>query len=441
MADEYTDDTAELQVGHCFADVVEPATWSAFDRAERGTRFTVSGKIAPRESSGQAGVEARAFGWASLRVGLVVPVVSPVRPAVNGLYEVVSAGTSEDQSWPSMGGGVSAQDPNSVPQERQVTVGLALLTGATAEVETTVWLAQYHPTIAPVVYSSGAPRFGYPGDILAPTPAGVSFSIDATRSVVRPNGMTARVQTGAISNNVRATVTSSCGSSEYLAGSPRVEVFAGGTWWPMHGQPPAGYPIRVHNEIVGLELGFPAVAAVPGRNGWPAIAARPQESMKTIRYVNGLPSLSTEFFWNDSGGFMFQAPMTGITVEQADSEVLRFRFTSPRLAIDLSRQTEARGFTCLFRRGVPGYWLWLTKNAELNVGTVFGSAQMDNASNVVGAVTSTFTYTGQKVVTNTTVSGSSFKVNGMGPLVRIEDNASNSRTRSWAHVTSKVVGR
>lgn len=440
MADEeYTNETAELQVGHLFADTVEPTSFAAFRRGETDQRLQVQGKIMPRNVSGQPGVEARALAWASLRPGLVVPVLSPVRPQVNGLYMVESAGTAEDAVWPALGAR-AASSLNATPQHRSVSVGLRQITGESAEAITTCWLSQMHPTSGGVEFGNTRARFGFPGDIVPP----YTGTLDAASpyDLTLPNQLyPSRLQTLAVDANIRVSLTSSLAPFEFLAGSPRIEAFAGDVWHPCHGQPPSGYPLRVSNGLFGIELGHPGFPAIPARAGWPAVPAQPGAPRALVRFApDGTVAQRTEMSFFTDAGFRFMFEPMGVTVEHADSEMIRVKFACRVLDLGGVRQTQGRQYTLVMRRGVVGAWLWASANTSVKVSAAKLEDVTDGAGTpkIVGGRTADFAVMGQKPVSVTT-SGATFSVVDMGPLIRFEGGGSTYRTRAWAQVRSRVL--
>ena len=443
MADEeYTDATAEIQVGHLFADTVNPTSFAAFRRDENDQRLQLTGTIMPRNASGQPGVEARAMAWATLRPGLVVPVLSPVRPEINGLYMVESAGTAEDALWPSLGSRGAAA-VGATPQQRTVSVGLRMLTGNSAQVVTTCWLSQTHPTAADVTLVATNARIGVPGDVVGSLPATATTDSFSPLDLVLPNSaQKGRMQIYHVTANTTTEITTTVEPFEFLAGSPRIDVLAGGVWYPCHGQPPAGFPVRVSNGTMAVELGHPGAPAIPARPGWPSVAATPPRPRALVKLTSsGAEEFRSDMVWFSAGGYNSIELPTGVTVEHADSETVRVKFGCKVIDLLGDRVSVGRQYTLVMRRGVVGAWLWASGSTSVRVQTAKTANVTDDSPSpkIIGAKNAEHAVMGQQVTTITS-DPSTFDVNSLGPgLIRFEGGGGTLKTKSWASVRSRVV--
>ena len=416
-------DKPAVHVGWLTADVAEPTTFTATTPTE-GSTFQLSGVIVPCVEHGQAAVDVRALGWATLTEGMIVPVWSDVRPSIDGIYQVVSAGEATDAAWPAMASRGDIDSGQQVPQERSVSVGLRRLTQETAKVTTSLFGNSYAVS-SPVQFSSTYwPRAGVAGAPEGALPSG--FTLDAYSD----NPLEGRLTRVAFPRLTSLSLTTYARARQFLAGSPRVEVFAAGVWWPMHGQPPAGYPVRLRNGKAGIELPFAARPAVGNSPATPMTEHRLLQFDQSTGELKASPALTISQFLTGMAN-----PST-LTVIHADSETLRVTWMADRDAPFAGGiQTTVTRWEAELRRGEDGFSFWASLRGTMSIAATHNSDVNDGNGHIIGvrAVNSTgITLVGQREVSlGTSVGAGTAQVNDMGQRFRVEVDGASYRTRNY----------
>lgn len=142
---------------------------------------------------------------------------------------------------------------------RTVLVGLRMLTGNSAQVVTTCWLSQTHPTAANVTLVATNARIGVPGDVVGSLPATATTDSFSPLDLVLPNSaQKGRMQIYHVTANTTTEITTTVEPLSFQQ-IPRIDVLAGGVWYPCHGQPPAGFPVDLQRDN-GCRAGTPGSA-------------------------------------------------------------------------------------------------------------------------------------------------------------------------------------
>lgn len=308
--------------------------------------------------------------FASLRSGQILPLYSLVtdkwpRPELDGVYRIEEAGLEHTATVP---------------------WGLRLqkLSGPDASKGTISGLAQYRPWYDGVELALSYARMGVPGSIAY---WDETLAFYDTR-VVLDEGIVRTVAWNHYSpgsSPYRTAHVAVPKVSDWLAGSPRIQVFADGHWWSVHGQPPTGLPVRVHNGRIGVL--FPTL-------GGPM-------QLFTVSTA-GVVSPGKNVTVTNCGPF---APSGGVRVTQASTEIVRIEwaqhFTDTSVTFhQRASVTIRRGADHVDYRSAPfGFNLRVEGNR--------GGDITDTAGKLTGAWAGDFAvYSGNEVTVSTPVAGS-----------------------------------
>ena len=254
-------------------------------------------------------------------------------------------------------------------------------------------------------------RVGVPGDVAAQGP-----TVNADETVDLDEG---RVRTVSHSPLVQAWTAFTCSPGEWLAGSPRIEIQLAGAWWPIHSQPPAGVPVRVHNGRVGFRL----------PTGGSTAAALRINAAGAVDRTYGVTI-------SDTGGLRVPVAAAGVEVVRADSEMVWVRWVQKRQDLAYARQLSGLSSDLVVRRGVSGLTLSMSISSRISIAASNNGAQRDSpVTTTVGAKAGDLYFVGQQ---SCSVSGTTSTLIDSLPLVRIEIGGT-TRTRAWAAPTIWVL--
>lgn len=404
-------------------DAAEPTTISTGGGG--GQEFTLTATLVPCARGDQPLTDARAMAWASIEAGQIVPVTSPVRPALNGLYEVAGDPSTSDMDWPASGRR-GDPDPTAAAQPRTVEVPLRRIAGPTVRASLSVF-GEYFALGPGITWPATTPRVVIPGTAET-LPAG--FGSDPIG--VNPPG--AYAQRFSFSRGVMRSATVLTESAWWYALSPRLEVYAQGQWVPVHGQPPSGYRVRAHNGVVGIEVPYPAVAAEGSAPAEPATPFR----LLVFNVATGAQTTSINV---DRSNFLlgFSQP-SGVTVSTWTPEVLRFGWTERRVNLFGATQVEGNRWEIEMRRGVPYVSMYCNRSVTVNLPTAHVADVNDADTDIVGVKTVDNVYlVGQRSITPTTVPGDPTVSMPLGPRMRFEVGSS-ARSRCFTYPTLTPIG-
>lgn len=381
-----------VRIGWLEAADVETAEWSD------GVTLSLDGVPDAEHSDDDARVawaKATRVSLAGLK-GQTVPVSSDDVSEIDGLYKVVDAGAT---SSPLMLVSGVIQPP---------TITLQRLATGSVKGEVSSAGAML-PVVSPVTFNSTSPRVGVPGDLIAHGP-----SVSDDESVDLDEG---RVRTVAMVIGDPRWSAFACSPDEWLAGSPRIEILIDSVWWPIHGQPPAGVPVRVHNGRVGLRI----------KSGGQAMAA--------LRIAtNGTVDRTYPMSLTDSGGLVGVDETAGVEVVRADSEMVWVSWTQHRNSLG-TRQAAPLTSDLVIRRGMPGFTLSMSKSMDTTITATNNGAVKDTPdTTTIGAKAGDLYFLGQQ---SCTVSGTTSTQINSHPLLRI--GTETFRTRPWAAPSISVI--
>ena len=365
-----------------------------------GISASLEDEVLTLSGSLDAGGLADAFGpraqLASMRSGLILPLYAEEddrfgMTELDGLYELGQVGSEYSPGMP---------------------WAMTLRRLATGSVEGEVSsVGAMFPTLSPAAFGNTWARVGVPGDVAAQGP-----TVTADETVDLDEG---RVRTVSHSPLVQAWTAFTCSPGEWLAGSPRIEIQLAGAWWPIHGQPPAGVPVRVHNGRVGFRL----------PTGGSTAAALRINAAGAVDRTYGVTI-------SDSGGFQGPVAAAGVEVVRADSEMVWVRWVQKRQDLAYARQLSGLSSDLVVRRGVPGLTLSMSISSRISIAASNNGAQLDSpATTTVGAKAGDLYFVGQQ---SCSVSGTTSTLINSLPLVRIEIGGT-TRTRAWAAPTIWVL--
>lgn len=365
-----------------------------------GISASLEDEVLTLSGSLDAGGLADAFGpraqLASMRSGLILPLYAEEddrfgMTELDGLYELGQVGSEYSPGMP---------------------WAMTLRRLATGSVEGEVSsVGKMLPVVSPVVFPATSVRVGVPGDVAAQGP-----TVNADETVDLDEG---RVRTVLHSSLVQAWTAFTCSPGEWLAGSPRIEIQLAGAWWPIHGQPPAGVPVRVHNGRVGFRL----------PTGGSTAAALRINAAGAVDRTYGVTI-------SDSGGFQGPVAAAGVEVVRADSEMVWVRWVQKRQDWGATRQLSGLSSDLVVRRGMSGLTLSMSISSRISIAASNNGAQHDSpATTTVGAKAGDLYFVGQQ---SCSVSGTTSTLIDSLPLVRIESGGTY-RTRAWAAPTIWVL--
>lgn len=329
--------------------------------------------------------------------GLIVPVVSDDVPMIDGLYRVETAATT---STPLMVVAGVIQPPS---------LTLRFLAAGSARGETSVTAAM-RAVVPPVELTDFAPRWGVPGARSGSTTIEDTLDLAEGRCLVL---------NAAVDDQGQAWAAWDCKPSEFLAGSPRVQIQAAGQWWTIHGQPPPGVPVRIHNGRIGLEL--------PHSTSFDL-------GLLTLD-ASGAVTSTTTMNTSDTDGLVGHWPSEGIEVVRADPEMVWVRWSQPRLNLFAVRQGSALRGEAILTRGSRGLALAFGLQVRLDIAAAKGTDITDDAStpNTIGCATDAsgadWRVMAHRTVTTSAPTGVTTRID-KSEFWRIE-KGSNSRTRRW----------
>ena len=365
-----------------------------------GISASLEDEVLTLSGSLDAGGLADAFGpraqLASMRSGLILPLYAEEddrfgMTELDGLYELGQVGSEYSPGMP---------------------WAMTLRRLATGSVEGEVSsVGAMFPTLSPAAFGNTWARVGVPGDVAAQGP-----TVSADETVDLDEG---RVRTVMHSSLVQAWTAFTCSPGEWLAGSPRIEIQLAGAWWPIHGQPPAGVPVRVHNGRVGFRL----------PTGGSTAAALRINAAGAVDRTYGVTI-------SDGGGFLGPVAAAGVEVVRADSEMVWVRWVQKRQDWGATRQLSGLSSDLVVRRGVRGLTLSMSISSRISIAASNNGAQLDSpATTTIGAKAGDLYFVGQQ---SCSVSGTTSTLIDSLPLVRIESGGTY-RTRAWAAPTIWVL--
>ncbi len=289
---------------------------------------------------------------------------------------------------------------------------------------TTSLFGNSYAVSSPVQFSSTFPRAGVAGAPEGALPS--EFTLDAYSD----NPLEGRLTRVAFPRLTSLSLTTYARARQFLAGSPRVEVFAAGVWWPMHGQPPAGYPVRLRNGKAGIELPFAARPAVGNSPATPMTEHRLLQFDQATGELKASPALTISQFLTGMAN-----PST-LTVIYADSETLRVTWMADRDAPFAGGiQTTVTRWEAELRRGEDGFSFWASLRGTMSIAATHNSDVNDGNGHIIGvrAVNTTgITLVGQREVSlGTSVGAGTAQVNDMGQRFRVEVDGASYRTRNY----------
>lgn len=379
---------ARVSVGWVSAGDVSEAEW------DDGIVLTLDGVPDAENSTDEKRVAWAAATTTSLRglVGQVVPVTSVDVPWVNGVYRVKDAGA---RSSPLMMASGLLAAPKLV---------LERLAGGVPHGEIAISGA-YYPVTSPVTHPGAFIRFGLPGRQVVLDPA---MGFDELRDT--PDG---RVHLLGSPVGAQRVASFSCEVGELLAGSPRVEIYGAGSWWPIHGQPPPGVPVRVHNGRVGLKL------PIGGDGALLNVSAA------------GVVTETGYKVWDTSGLVAAQLAVAAEVV-RGDSELLTIRWANDRKDISGNRLQMGRSTELTIRRGMTGFVLSQSMGSQFGLSAALTGSYNDGSdndgSNVIGMRSGGWVLANGAVVpTPATLYG--YSVCEMRPYCRV--GTDGWRSRAW----------
>lgn len=328
-----------------------------------GGTLTLSGAL---EAGGVEPSLGQRAALASLRSGQILPLYSPVtdqwaRPELDGVYRIDEAGFEHSVTVP-------------------WAVKLTKVSEAAGGRATISGLAQWRPWFD-ITYTDTYARMGVPGSI--------EFW-DETQAwyddtVVLDEGMIRTVTWNHYSAPPhRVAHVSIPEVHQWLAGSPRVQVLADGEWWTLHGQPPPGLPVRIHNGRIGVQL----PAAGVGMELFSVSTAGVVGAGKAVTSTN----------------LGATQPRSGVRITQATSEVMRVEWAQ-HFTDTATRNHQIVSMT--IRRGADHIDYRSTPFAlNLRIAGTKGAEIKDAGDKLTGAYAGDFAaYSGQEVTVTTPVAG------------------------------------